>query len=157
FSSLAQSTPDGWSSRAVLFPDTLTNYTQPDIGLAAVRLLNRARCEVSLGPPALRCCGRPMISNGMLTQAVANARANVALLYPSAAAGTPIVACDPSCILTIKDDYPALLRGEARRQAEVVAAACLTFDELLERLLTMSAVCFRAGPKRVLLQGHCHE
>ena len=52
------------------------------------------------------------------------------VLYPWAAAGKPIIACEPSCILTIKDDYPALLRGELRRQAEVVAAACLTFEEL---------------------------
>jgi Fe-S oxidoreductase len=50
-----------------------------------------------------------------------------------------------------------LLRGELRRQAEVVAGACLTLDELLERLLTNATTPFRAGPKRILLQGHCHQ
>ncbi len=143
--------------RALLFPDTFTNYHEPEIGLAAVRLLNRAGCSVSLGPQTLRCCGRPMISNGLLSEAVEFARQNVAALYPWAVAGAPIVACEPSCILTIKDDYPALLRGELRRQAETVAAACLTFEELLDRLLTDSASPFRAGPKRLLVQGHCHQ
>jgi len=142
---------------AVLFPDTFTNYYEPAVGLAAVRLLERAGCTVSLGPSALRCCGRPMISNGLLTEAVEHARHNVALLYPLAAAGTPVVACEPSCVLTIKDDYPALLRGDLRRQAETVAAACLTFEELLDRLLSDVPSPFRPGPKRLLVQGHCHQ
>jgi Fe-S oxidoreductase len=56
--------------------------------------------------------------------------------------------------LTIKDDYPALLRGEMRRQAETVASRCLTFEEGLEAVGSLS---FRAGPKRILVQGHCHQ
>ena len=95
--------------------------------------------RVTLGPPGLRCCGRPLISNGMLDQAVANARHNVERLYDWARQGGPIVACEPSCILTIKDDYPALLRGELRAQAEAVARACLTFEEFLESILVREA------------------
>jgi FAD/FMN-containing dehydrogenase/Fe-S oxidoreductase len=143
--------------RALLFPDTFTNFYQPEVGLAAVRLLERARCAVTLGPPALRCCGRPLISNGLLTEAVERARHNVALLGPWAATGAPIVACEPSCLLTLKDDYPALLRGEWRRQAEAVAGACLTLEELLDRLLVDGPSPFRAGPRRILVQGHCHQ
>ena len=143
--------------RALLFPDTFTNFCEPGIGLAAVRLLNRARCSVTLGPPSLRCCGRPMISNGLLAEAVENARHNVEALYDWAATGAPIVACEPSCILTIKDDYPALLRGDLRRQAEQVAAVCVTFEELLDRLVADIPAPFRAGPRRILVQGHCHQ
>jgi Fe-S oxidoreductase len=143
--------------RAVLFPDTFTNFFEPEVGLAAIRLLNQGGCSVSLGPPGLRCCGRPLISNGLLAQAVEHAQVNVAALYPLAADGWPIVACEPSCILTLKDDYPALLRGESRRQAEVVAEACWTFEELLDRLLAESASPFRSAPQRILLQGHCHQ
>ncbi len=51
------------------------------------------------------------------------------------AQGRPIVACEPSCILTIRDDYPALLRGELRAKAESVAAACMTIEELLAPLV----------------------
>src|SRR5207302_10662922 len=125
------------------------------------------------------CCGRPFISNGMLDRAVRQAEFNVALLHDWAKTGKPIIACEPSCILTIKDDYPALLRGELRRKAEVVAAACSTFDHFLENTLASGGleapgerspqrptggltpparrVKFRPGPKRILVHPHCHE
>ncbi len=102
-------------------------------------MLRRAGRAVTLGPPGLRCCGRPLISNGLLDKAVANARHNVELLYEWSRQGRPIVACEPSCILTIRDDYPALLRGEPRSKAESVAAACLTLEELLAPIVAGEA------------------
>ena len=143
--------------RALLFPDTFTNYYEPEIGMAAVRLLHGGRCSVDTraGNAALL---RPAADFQRPAVEAVDLRArNVASLYPWAAAGTPIVACEPSCILTIKDDYPALLRGEERQQAETVAGLCVTFEELLDRLLTEKPAPFRAGPKRVLVQGHCHQ
>ena len=131
-----------------------------------MRLLRQLglRVEMPLGLPndavrPLRRCGRPLISNGLLTQAVANARQNVQRLFSWADSGGRIVACEPSCLLTLKDDYPALLRGEERRQAAVVAAACLTWEELLEARLTEhpAPLRFRAGPRAILVQGHCHQ
>ncbi|MBI1917553.1 MAG: FAD-binding protein [Planctomycetes bacterium] len=142
--------------RVLLFPDTFTNFHEPDIGLAAAELLLRAGCSVSLGPPDLLCCGRPLISNGLLDEAVRHAQHNVARLSTWATEGNPITACEPSCILTIKDDYPALLRGQERRQAEKIAAACRTFEELLEGFPS-KAISFRNGPRRILVQGHCHQ
>jgi FAD/FMN-containing dehydrogenase/Fe-S oxidoreductase len=159
---------DRFVKSVLLFPDTFINYHEPAIGLAAVDLLRHMHCLVipgfaqHVGSPGLRCCGRPFISNGMLDRAVAHARHNVDLLYPWAHTGTPLIACEPSCILTIKDDYPALLQGEQRRQAEVVAAACLTFEEFVESLLAANArartrLVFQAGPRKILVQGHCHQ
>ena len=52
------------------------------VGEAAVALLQRAGRRVTLGPPDLRCCGRPLISNGLLDRAVAYARHNVERLVP---------------------------------------------------------------------------
>jgi FAD/FMN-containing dehydrogenase/Fe-S oxidoreductase len=154
--------PPGFPRSAFLFADTFTNYYEPDIGLAAADVLEKAGCSVSLGlthedrPVKLRCCGRPLISNGLLAEAVKHARHNVEPLFTWAVRGQPIVACEPSCILTIKDDYPALLRGEWRRMAEVVAAACRTFEELLEDFAGPD-LPFRPGPKEILVQGHCHQ
>ncbi len=146
------------ASPVLLFPDTFTNYHEPEIGLAAMALLNRF-CSVKIPGTSsaenVVCCGRPMISNGMLTEAVVHARHNVERLYPWAEQGKPIVACEPSCILTIKDDYPALLRGELARQARVVAARCFTFEEHMEKL--GGSLAFHGGPKRILFQGHCHQ
>jgi FAD/FMN-containing dehydrogenase/Fe-S oxidoreductase len=144
----------------LLFPDTFTNYFEPEVGEAAIDLLRRAGRAVTLGPPGLRCCGRPMISNGLLDEAVANARHNVDLLYEWSSRGRPIVACEPSCILTIRDDYPALLRGEGRARAEAVAAACLTVEELLAPIATGEAGLapgLRSGPRRILAHAHCHQ
>jgi Fe-S oxidoreductase len=164
--------PAGPGSRDILlFPDTFITYYEPDHGRAALQLLKALARRVQFGVPRvegggpLRCCGRPQISSGLLDEAVANARHNVSRLHEWAGRGYAIVACEPSCLLTIKDDYPALLRGHERTQAEAVAAACLTFEECLEALLAEAEtsgvgpppLAFSAGPKRILVQGHCHQ
>ncbi len=161
-------------SSVLLFPDTFTNYFEPAVGLAAGELLRRLGLRVVVGlpegfktasrpleewPSGLRCCGRPLISNGLLDKAVRDARHNVERLYPWAAAARPIVACEPSCILTLKDDYPALLRDDMRRKAHTVAAVCWTLEEFVESSLAgePSPVRFQPGPRRILVQGHCHQ
>jgi FAD/FMN-containing dehydrogenase/Fe-S oxidoreductase len=160
--------------RAVLiFPDTFVEYYEPHVGKAAVEFLEalgfhcEQACREGYAGPAswmrkVRCCGRPLISNGMLAKAVRFARHNVQALYSWAAEGKPIMACEPSCLLTVRDDYPALLGGEDRRQAEVVAAACYTFEELAESAMAEhdkqgTSVPFQSGPRRILVQGHCHQ
>jgi Fe-S oxidoreductase len=162
------------SCLVVFFPDTFVRYYEPRIGLAACQVLRRLGCgphsnldldcwdSIPTPPledhfPGLRCCGRPFISNGMLDHAIRCATANLQWLHPLAAEGEPIVACEPSCLLTIKDDYHALLRGELRRKAETVAAACRTFEEFADGLLGQGRVRFRPGPKRILVQAHCHQ
>ncbi len=159
---------------ALLFPDTFANYYEPDVGLAAIRTLQAASVHALLGFPArlanppdndaewpmtLTCCGRPYISNGMLHEAAKAAEQNVRALFAwHRQIGKPILGCEPSCILTIKDDYPALLRGELREQARTVAANCLTYEEYIDSLLAAKAdFAFRPGPKKVLVQGHCHQ
>jgi FAD/FMN-containing dehydrogenase/Fe-S oxidoreductase len=157
--------PDDSSPGILLFPDTFANYFEPDVGEAAVELFRRAGCRVALGPRDLRCCGRPLISNGLLDRAVEFARHNVERLGAWADRGWRIVACEPSCLLTIKDDYPALLRAEDRTRAEAVAASCLTFEESLESVLAEAGgvadrpcrLRFVEGPRRILVQGHCHQ
>jgi Fe-S oxidoreductase len=144
----------------LLLPDTFTNYFEPEVGEAAIEVLRRVGRAVTLGPPGLRCCGRPLISNGLLDEAVANARHNVELLYGCSRQGNPITACEPSCILTIRDDYPALLRGELRARAESVAGACLTLEELLDPILAGEAVAspsMKPGLRRILAHAHCHQ
>ena len=142
---------------AVLFNDTFTNYYSPDIGLAAAGVLEAAGLTVGLGPRA--CCGRPLISQGLLDAARARARQAVRRLHPLAAAGTPIVLLEPSCLSALADDAPALLRGEEQRRAKEVAAACLLFEDYLNRRLDDGGATLplRAGPDEVVLHGHCHQ
>jgi FAD/FMN-containing dehydrogenase/Fe-S oxidoreductase len=151
-------TAENMTPAACLFPDTSVNYFEPEIGLDAIEVMKRVGYRALISDT--RCCGRPMISNGLLSQAVENARYNVERLFPHADIGKQIIACEPSCILTIKDDYPVLLRGELRRQAEVVAGACRTFEEFVESALAAGsppAWNLLAGPKAIMVQGHCHQ
>src|SRR5262249_38216681 len=128
------------------------------IGVATIEILRKMGCNTALPIHGSRCCGRPMISNGMLDQAGQHARFNVERLYPWANEGKLSIACEPSCLLTIKHDYPPLLRGEDQRRARVVAAACRTFEEFLDEILERrTETPFRAGPKKILVQGHCHQ
>jgi Fe-S oxidoreductase len=157
--------PDDSPPGILLIPDTFANDFEPEVGEAAVALFRRAGCRVALGPRGLLCCGRPLISNGLLDEAVEFARHNVERLADWAERGWRIVACEPSCLLTIKDDYPALIRGEARTRAEAVANSCLTFEESLESVLggaerfadRPGRLSFVEGPRRILVQCHCHQ
>ena len=120
-----------------------------------------AGMEVPL-PPRLLCCGRPFISNGLLDKAVKHARHNVEQLYPSLSKGQALIGCEPSCILTVKDDYPALLSGDLRRKAEEVAARCFAFEEFVEQKVACSPYLSSLfskikGPRDVLFHSHCHE
>lgn len=150
----------------LLFPDTFVMYHEPEIGVAAVRLMKHLNSQPvtswpeQWGNSSLRCCGRPLISNGMLTEAVKHAHHNIDRLYPWAVSGRPIIACEPSCILTIKDDYPALVRGAHRKKALVVAAACQTFEEYVDSLLAQAPAALPpidSGRRRILLHAHCHQ
>jgi Fe-S oxidoreductase len=141
----------------VLFADTFTNYNHPDIGLAAADVLEAAGITVSLVPHV--CCGRPLISQGLLDEACTLAARNVEALYTTAAAGRPIVFLEPSCLSAVKEDGPALLRGDPARKARVVADACVLFEDHLERECAAGRAAMRLapGPAKVLLHGHCHQ
>ncbi len=144
-------------SRAVLFCDTFTNYNHPEIGIDAAQVLDAVSIETRLTKHV--CCGRPLISQGLLDAARALAAANVAALYDSASAGEPIVFLEPSCLSAVREDAPSLLRGEDQRRARVVAQACVLFEEFVERTCQAWSrpLELRRGPSRILLHGHCHQ
>jgi len=138
----------------VLFNDCYMTYNYPDIGKAAVKVLEAAGFEVIL--PEKRCCGRPMISKGLLKEAKAHAAANVELLAKYAAQGVPVVGCEPSCILTFRDEYPDLLDDP---RAQDLARHSFMIEEFLLRLHQEGSLelSFRNGAKSFLLHGHCHQ
>ncbi|HEX5107064.1 MAG TPA: FAD-binding and (Fe-S)-binding domain-containing protein [Vicinamibacterales bacterium] len=147
-----QVSPTG-RARSLLFVDTFTNHYDPEIGLAALGVLG----AVGLRPALARnhCCGRPQISKGLLDEARGLAERNAEALYPGAAAGCPIVFCEPGCLSAVREDAPSLLRGEMRRRAEVVAAASVLFEEALAPHL--SRLTLERGPSNILFHAHCHQ
>jgi FAD/FMN-containing dehydrogenase/Fe-S oxidoreductase len=140
--------------KVVFFADTFANYNEPGTARAALRLLESTGAEVLT--PGLVCCGRPMISKGLLSQAKKNAEKNVAALKPHVDAGAWIVGCEPSCLLTLRDEYPDLLRTE---DAKKVAERVLLLEEYLVQQIDAGAwnPRFRDGERSVLLHGHCHQ
>ena len=134
-----------------LFNDTFTNHYDPEIGIAAVEVLEHGGCRVEIVRPG--CCGRPLISQGLLEEARSHAATVVEALYPIASRGENILFCEPSCLSAVKEDAPSLLRGEQQQKARVVAKACSLFEELAAQL----DLPLRAGPAKILLHGHCHQ
>ena len=141
--------------RLILFHDTWTNFNEPGVGMAALRVLRAAGWHVELAH-GRACCGRPLLTGGQADRARAWVDHNVALLAPAAAAGIPIVGLEPSCILTLRDEYPALAAD--RRRAEILASQALTFEEFIQRAQAAGAFAPRwhSTPARALLHGHCH-
>lgn len=139
----------------VLFDDTFTNFVHPEVGMATTLVIE------ALGYRVIRvadrtCCGRPSISKGLLDQAQQMARRNVDALRAFAEAGTPIIGIEPSCLLTLRDEYPLLMRDEA---SAAVASQALLFDEWLARELARDDVAdiFRGDHGQLLLHAHCHQ
>ncbi len=140
--------------RVVLFNDTYLNYNEPGIGRAALRLLEDTGAQVFI--PEVVCCGRPMISKGLLDKAKENARKNVAILTPYVEAGACIVGCEPSCLLTLRYEYPDLLCSEEARK---LAEHSLLLEEYLVKQLDAKKwqPVFSEAPRTVILHGHCHQ
>ena len=98
-----------------------------------------------------------MISKGLVAAARAAARDVVDRLAPFAEEGIPIVGLEPSCILTMRDEYFDLLPGDPR--VARVAAAVRTFEEFIAALSEAGRLTleYTAEERRVLLHAHCHQ
>ena len=111
------------------------------------------------GPRWRKCCGRPLLTGGQADKARPWIDHNVALLAPFAAQGIPIVGIEPSCILTLRDEYPALAAD--RRRALLLAQGSFTLEEFIAREHAAGRLAgLRAEPGsagKALLHGHCHQ
>jgi FAD/FMN-containing dehydrogenase/Fe-S oxidoreductase len=138
----------------VLFHDTFVTYNTPEIGRAAVRLLEGAGYRVVLVDR--KCCGRPLISKGMLEEARAHAAWNVAQLAPYARRGVAIVGLEPSCLLTLRDESVDLLRTD---EARLVADRSVLLEQFLidERGRGLTLRFAVNHGRKALLHGHCHQ
>jgi FAD/FMN-containing dehydrogenase/Fe-S oxidoreductase len=154
----------GSSSRTgrevVLLVDTFNRYFEPENARAAERVLARAGyCAVPPDPVRGRplCCGRTFLAAGLVDEARIEAQRTVDALAPHVAAGTPIVGLEPSCLLTLRDEFPALLPGAA---AKALAAHAQLFEEFVETERAADRFHPNLAPmpgKTALLHGHCHQ
>lgn len=150
---------------AVLFADTFNNYFEPENARAALAVLQAAGYRVQIAQAAAAdaqrqrplCCGRTYLAAGLVDRAKMEARRVVAALQPFAARGIPIVGLEPSCLLTLRDEFLTMGLG---KQAQTLADNAFLFEEFLAREhgARRLKLALRALPeKTALLHGHCHQ
>ncbi|HZD99481.1 MAG TPA: FAD-linked oxidase C-terminal domain-containing protein, partial [Micromonosporaceae bacterium] len=146
--------PSATGDPVLLWVDTFTDHFTPDVGMAAVGVLERAGFSVRIPDDEL-CCGLTWISTGQLERARKILRRSVTALAPSAKSGIPVVGLEPSCTAVFRSDALDLFSDESdRERAGTVAAATRTLAEFLtERNVNLPDLT----GVRAVAQPHCHH
>ncbi|PMS37516.1 FAD/FMN-containing dehydrogenase [Trinickia symbiotica] len=152
--------PVSRGKEVLLFVDTFNNYMEPDNARAARRVLEAAGYTVHFnardGERPL-CCGRTFLSAGRVDEAKAEARRTLDALMPYIDRGIPIVGLEPSCLLTVRDEFLAYGFGD---EAKRLAAASFLFEEFLVREKTAQRLALDLKPlshAKAFVHGHCHQ
>ncbi len=143
--------------KLVFFADTFNNCHRPDTATAAASFLEKAGYEVII-PEAPLCCGRTYFSKGFITKAQHQALTVVDHLQDYVQRGLPIVGLEPSCILTLADEFRDLLPGDLR--AQELSGSALTFESFLAREAEagrLDHLNWTTEDRTLLLHGHCHQ
>ncbi len=160
FSSWIRKNPQrrGYSQSVVLFNDTYSEFTEPTIGIAAVKILNSMEFNVII--PPWTCCGRPLISKGLLRQAKKQALAVIKALLPYVDQNLPIIGLEPSCLSALADDYKGLIgKDYGPENWQKMASLCRTFDEFAAENSSRLMPLFKSKNSLAdaLLHVHCHQ
>ncbi len=136
--------------KVILWDDTFVRYHEPEIGVAAVKVLEAAGFAVELVRER-KCCGRPAFSQGNLREAARLGKHNLDLLADNS---TPILFLEPSCYSMFAEDYRELKLPNAERIAE----RCFLFEQFIENLLSKEpdALPFKSKLENVAIHAHCH-
>ncbi len=160
FLASASASPATSTREVLLFVDTFNNYMEPENARAARRVLEAAGYRVHFNrAPQQRplCCGRTYLASGQVDKAKAEARRTLDHLLPFVERGVIIVGLEPSCLLTLRDEFLRYGYGE---EARALARASLLFEEFLVRERDAGRMLLALKPldtPRVLLHGHCHQ
>ena len=148
----------------VLFVDTFNGSFEAGNAHAALQVLQAAGYTVHIASKAQAdgkhlCCGRTYLATGMLAQAKAKAGELMAALWPFAEKGIPIVGLEPSCLLTLRDEFLVMNLGP---QAQAISEQSMLFEEFLAReaaagQLESLKARLQATDQAILLHGHCHQ
>ncbi len=152
--------PDGRKA-PILIADTYTEYNYPYLGQAALRVAKAAGFQLRVwGPREIDCCGRPLISKGLLDDARWLARHNVKRMAPLVRSGERFMLIEPSCAAAFRDEYPDLVPAEQRADAQRVAQAVITVEEWLAEVADLGLLAgadFDDTPGQIVLHGHCYQ
>lgn len=141
-----------------IFIDELLNYNEADIGKTTVRLLDKLGYEVRYVKHFES--GRSFLSKGLLEKARDLAKKNVAVYKNLISDETPLIGVEPSAILTFRDEYPDLLRGDEKDVAKRIGLNTFMIEEFLAKELEAGNIdlsLFRDTKKLIKLHGHCQQ
>jgi Fe-S oxidoreductase len=144
----------------LLFVDTFNNYMEPENAAAAQQVLAAAGYRVHLNTvPGGRplCCGRTYLAAGLVEQAKAEARRSLDALMPFVERGVPVVGLEPSCLLTLRDEFLSYGYGE---EAEKLSRSAYLLEEFLVKEKQEGRCTLDLKPlpaQQVFLHGHCHQ
>ncbi len=143
----------------VLFNDTFNSAFEPEILRATLKVLRAAGYRVHAieaeGRPL--CCGRTYLSVGMVEEARAEARRTVEALKPYVDAGVPVVGLEPACLLTLRDEFHAVLPGT---DTQKLSDNAFMLEEFLANEAKTGRLSLNLKPlpqSKALLHGHCHQ
>ncbi len=141
---------DGAGVEVLLLADTFNRWFEPENLRAAVRVLAAAGFRARVPATGARplCCGRTYLAAGMVDRARAEARRTLAAL----AGDVPVIGLEPSCLLTLRDEFRSLLPGAA---SDALAGRALLLSEFLSR--EKVALPLKNLPVSAHLHGHCHQ
>jgi FAD/FMN-containing dehydrogenase/Fe-S oxidoreductase len=152
--------PPALNGEVLLFVDTFNNYMEPDNARAARAVLEAAGYQVHLNTVAGErplCCGRTFLAAGLVDEAKAEARRTLDALMPFVRRGVPVVGLEPSCLLTLRDEFLGYGYGEEARQ---LARSAFLFEEFLLREKQAGRLALELRPlpvRKILVHGHCHQ
>jgi FAD/FMN-containing dehydrogenase/Fe-S oxidoreductase len=146
--------------KVLLFGDCFTAYNEPQLGQSAVRVLERLGYQVLLSD--MGCCGRSMMSVGLLKDAIASADRVIARLAPllDDPALVGIVVCEPSCLAAMKDDWLQLKLSSALELRQKIAGLALLVEDFVEKRWEQHPnrpAEIRRTATPIVLHGHCHQ
>ena len=152
----------GMSGRkVVLLVDTFSRWFEPDNARAAQKVLAAAGYEVEIAVPADNgrplCCGRTFLAAGLVDEAKVEARRMLQALKPYVERGIDVVGLEPSCLLTLRDEYLAMGLGN---EAVQLAGRALLFEEFIAARADAGELRLELAPlssHSALLHGHCHQ
>ena len=149
--------PKAHRPKVALFHTCIVNYNEPQIGRAAVRVLQKNDAEI-VDPPGQRCCGMPYLDSGRVETALEHFRENVKTLLPYVRQGYDIIVPEPTCGMMLKKEYVDYLTGEERKQAQEISARVFDLSEYLVRLNAEGKLSkdFPVAVGRVAYHQPCH-
>jgi FAD/FMN-containing dehydrogenase/Fe-S oxidoreductase len=142
--------PGRGGRRVLLWPDTFNDFFHPEVAIAATGVLEAAGYDVAI-PERPLCCGRPLYDYGMLELAKRKLRRAIDALRPELAAGTTVVALEPSCGAVFRDELLQLFPHD-EDGARLARQTC-SLGELLARDGWEPPRLER----RALVHFHCHQ